>query len=73
VSTTIYFTKEKIFTLNVVKKICIQAWNRLETFWQTWARSRPDPKRPAQLATLLHILWIRFTSQNVYHTVRRPT
>jgi len=30
-----YVTKEKIVTLNVIKKFCMQARNRPETFWQT--------------------------------------
>jgi len=27
-------------------KISVQARNRLKTFWQSWARTRPDPKSP---------------------------
>jgi len=38
-----YVAKEKIVTSNVIKKFCMQAWNRPETFWQTWARTRPEP------------------------------
>jgi len=30
-----YVTEEKVVTLSVIKKICLQARNRHETCWQT--------------------------------------
>ena len=51
----IYVTKEKVVTLDVIKKFCMQARNWLEIFWQTQARARFDPKSPARLITLHHV------------------
>jgi len=42
-STIMYLKKEKIDTLNVMKRFCMQAQNRPETFWETQARTRSEP------------------------------
>jgi len=48
-----YVTKEKIVTLNVIKKFCMQARNNLTILSPSPAR--PDTKSPARLTTLHHV------------------
>ena len=47
-TTNVRHKRNKIVTLNVTQKFCVQARKRPETFWQTLARTRPRTLNPAR-------------------------